>query len=121
LVSYVGEIPFVFGNANFENRQKLIRGVQTQLASTSNGNISVQMQRYVGDEGYYVWHCENQGGNSQYRQLFYIFYLNDVEGGETEILFNPEKSFLGVYIYKGYYRDVYNILKEFKGVIEIID
>jgi hypothetical protein len=21
---------------------------------------------------------------------------------------NPEKSFLGVYIYKGYYRDVYN-------------
>jgi hypothetical protein len=91
LVSYVGEIPFMFGNANFENRQKLIRSVQTQLASTSNGNISVQMQRYVGDEGYYVWHCENQGGNSQFRQLFYIFYLNDVEGGETEILFNPEK------------------------------
>jgi hypothetical protein len=91
LVSYVGEIPFVFGNANFENRQKLIRGVQTQLASTSNGNISVQMQRYVGDEGYYVWHYENQGGNSQSRQLFYIFYLKDVEGGETEILFNPQK------------------------------
>jgi hypothetical protein len=91
LVRYVGEIPFMFGNANFENRQRLIRGVQTQLASTSNGNISVQMQRYVGEEGYYVWHYENQGGNSQSRQLFYIFYLNDVEGGETEILFNPEK------------------------------
>jgi len=91
LVKYVGEIPFMFENANSENRQKLIRSVQTQLASTSNGNISVQMQRYVGDEGYYVWHCENQGGNSQHRQLFYIFYLNDVEGGEIEILFNPEK------------------------------
>ena len=91
LVKYAGEIPFIFENANFENRQKLIRGVQTQLASTSNGNISVQMQRYVGDEGYYVWHYENQGGNSQSRQLFYIFYLNDVEGGETEILFNAQK------------------------------
>jgi hypothetical protein len=43
------------------------------------------------------------------------------ESDNPNELWNPEKSFLGVYIYKGYYRDVYNILKEFKGVIEIID
>lgn len=91
LVSYTGEIPFFFGNTDFGSKQHLIRSVQTRLASSDKGNISVQMQRYIGDEGYYAWHCENQGGSSQNRQLFYIFYLNDVNGGETEILFNPEK------------------------------
>lgn len=43
------------------------------------------------------------------------------ESDNPSEFWNPEKSFLGVYIYKGYYRDVYNILKEFKGVFEIIE
>jgi len=91
LVNYVGENPFIFNNADPGSYQKLVREVQTRLFSSSNGNISVQMQRYIGDEGYYAWHYENQGGFSQSRQLFYIFYLNYVQGGETEILFNPQK------------------------------
>jgi hypothetical protein len=54
----------------------------------------MQMQRYIGGEGFYAWHRENYADNPTMskREMFYIIYLNDVEeSGETEFLFNPMK------------------------------
>jgi Rps23 Pro-64 3,4-dihydroxylase Tpa1-like proline 4-hydroxylase len=52
----------------------------------------MQMQRYIDDQGYYAWHHENEGGTTAKRELFFIYYLNDVDnGGETEFKFNPKK------------------------------
>jgi Rps23 Pro-64 3,4-dihydroxylase Tpa1-like proline 4-hydroxylase len=52
------------------------------------------VQRYIQNEGKYVYHNDFHidKKNNMYRQLTYVFYLNDViEGGETEF-FNGEIS-----------------------------
>jgi hypothetical protein len=51
----------------------------------------MQMQRYIDDQGYYAWHHEHEGGTKAKRELFFIYYLNDVDGGETEFKFNQQK------------------------------
>lgn len=43
------------------------------------------IQRYKPGEGYYEWHCEAAGLNSNNRIMAWMVYLNDVqEGGGTE-------------------------------------
>jgi hypothetical protein len=48
------------------------------------------LQRYKPGEGYYAWHCENNGPGpiSKDRVLAWMIYLNDVPDGGTE--FNYE-------------------------------
>lgn len=54
---------------------------------------TINLQRYVADEGGYpAWHCElyptRQDDDPMYRLLLWTIYLNDgFEGGETEFLF----------------------------------
>jgi hypothetical protein len=43
------------------------------------------VQRYIKNEGKYVYHNDFHSEKDKYRIISYIFYLNDVvEGGETE-------------------------------------
>jgi predicted house-cleaning noncanonical NTP pyrophosphatase (MazG superfamily) len=43
------------------------------------------VQRYIQNEGKYLYHNDFHQENNKYRVVSYIFYLNDVvEGGETE-------------------------------------
>jgi hypothetical protein len=51
----------------------------------------MQIQRYIGDQGFHSWHHENNGGNSSKRELAFLYYLNNVDEGETEIKYNPQK------------------------------
>ena len=47
----------------------------------------MQIQKTMPSQGYHVWHCERNSGNSNNRVLSWILYLNDVEdGGETEFI-----------------------------------
>jgi len=48
---------------------------------TENFNI----QRYLPNQGYHIYHTERDGLNSSLRHLTFMTYLNDVsEGGQTE-------------------------------------
>jgi hypothetical protein len=50
-------------------------------------HLNCKFQRTRPGEGYHDWHFEN-GGDSAYRKLVTMLYLNDVaEGGETEFLY----------------------------------
>jgi len=50
-------------------------------------HLNCKFQRTKPGEGYHTWHYENSG-DSRYRKLVTMLYLNDVEeGGETEILY----------------------------------
>lgn len=93
-VDYVGKFPMMSRTAKHETEMSLVRTVNAKLASISNGRPHMQMQRYIGGEGFYAWHRENysdEPGMAK-REMFYILYLNDVEAaGETEFLFNPQK------------------------------
>ena len=49
-------------------------------------HLNCKFQRTKPGEGYHTWHYENSG-DSRYRKLVTMLYLNDVEeGGETEFL-----------------------------------
>ena len=49
-------------------------------------HLNCKFQRTKPGEGYHTWHYENSG-DSHYRKLVTMLYLNDVEeGGETEFL-----------------------------------
>lgn len=93
-VDYVGKFPMISKTANHKTEMSLIRTVNAKLASISNGIPHMQIQRYIGEEGFYVWHRENYSENPLMakREMFYIIYLNDVDSaGETEFLFNSHK------------------------------
>ena len=50
-------------------------------------HLNCKFQRTKPGEGYHTWHYENSG-DSRYRKLVTMLYLNDVEeGGETEFLY----------------------------------
>lgn len=52
------------------------------------GLSSYNMQRYLPEEGFYSWHCENIGSGSSLNRCFvWMIYLNDVEDGGTEFLY----------------------------------
>ena len=41
--------------------------------------------------GYHMFHCENAEWNTNNRMLVWMVYLNDVEGGETEFIYQGTK------------------------------
>ena len=90
LVDYLEYNDFPVLSSNFSSKSSAVRTAQTCFMSGNNGNPHIQMQRYVGGEGYYAWHHENEGGNTSNRELFYIYYLNTLNTGGTEIKYNPQ-------------------------------
>jgi len=51
-----------------------------------------QVQRYIKNEGFYVYHNDFRVDKEKYRILTFLFYLNDVEeGGETEFFYGNVK------------------------------
>lgn len=91
LVDYLRKNPFCYTNASYSSDLSLIATAGMNFGSFNNGNPHMQMQRYIDHQGYHAWHHENEGGSTAKRELFYIYYLNDVIGGETEFKFNPLK------------------------------
>ncbi len=53
---------------------------------------SFNMQKYNPGEGFYGWHCERTGKKEYInRMLVWMIYLNDVEDGGTEFLYQNHK------------------------------
>lgn len=75
------------------------------------GIHSYNMQRYLPGEGFYIWHCENSGGvNSINRCFAWMIYLNDVDDGGTEFLYQNhiEKAEVGKFvIWPAYYTHIH--------------
>ena len=58
-----------------------------------NYNIkgNVKIQKYNPNEGFYNWHFENDGlGENGKRHLVFMTYLNDVDDGGTEFLYQKK-------------------------------
>ncbi len=91
LVDYLGKFPFIQINSSYSSMSSLVRTAQLSFMSSNNTIPHMQIQRYTDGQGYHTWHHENHGGNTSKRELAFIYYLNDVEGGETEMLYNPVK------------------------------
>lgn len=91
LVDYLGKFPFIQINSSYSSMSSLVRTAQLAFMSSNNTIPHMQIQRYTDGQGYHTWHHENHGGNTSKRELAFIYYLNDVEGGETEMLYNPVK------------------------------
>lgn len=89
-IEYLRQNPFCFMNATFRSEASLVRTASSWFSPANNGIPHIQMQRYIGDQGYYLWHFENEGGFTSRRDLFFIYYLNDVKGGSTEFKFNSQ-------------------------------
>jgi hypothetical protein len=95
LVEYNENTPWIWRRqGDFSSKLSLVRSVQNRFTASSNGNHHMQMQRYIGDEGYYAWHFENylEYDLMRNRQMAFMWYLNDLEsGGETEFKFQKTK------------------------------
>lgn len=92
LVEYIEQNSFMTITGGFASKASAVRTAQSCYMAGNNGQPHMQMQRYIDDQGYYAWHHENEGGLTSKRELFFIYYLNDVDnGGETEFKFNSEK------------------------------
>ena len=50
------------------------------------------LQKYEPGEGYKNWHCERNGLKDQTRCLVFMTYLNDVEDGGTEFMYQKITS-----------------------------
>jgi hypothetical protein len=90
LVDYIEQNDFPVLSNNFSSKSSAVRTAQTCFMSGNNNFPHIQMQRYIGGEGYYAWHHENEGGNTDKRELFYIYYLNTLNSGGTEFKYNPQ-------------------------------
>ena len=92
LVDYIEQNTFMTITGEFSTKASAVRTAQSCYMVSNNGQPHMQIQRYIDDQGYYAWHHENEGGFTSKRELFFIYYLNDVEhGGETQFKFNPLK------------------------------
>lgn len=96
LVDYIRLNPFIVRtlDLSFSSDLSLIRTCQGRFAATSKGLAHMQMQRYIDKEGYHAWHYENEvtDENMNMRQMAFMWYLNDVNGGgETEFKFQKAK------------------------------
>ena len=91
LIDYLGKFPFLHMNSSYSSISSLVRTAQLAFMSSNNAIPHMQIQRYIGNQGYHTWHHENHGGDTSKRELAFIYYLNDVDGGETEMLYNPIK------------------------------
>ena len=90
-VDYLGKFPFIFMNSEYSSQSSLIRTAQLAFMSSNNSTPHMQIQRYINDQGFHSWHHENQGGDMGKRELAFLYYLNDVDEGETEMKYNPQK------------------------------
>jgi hypothetical protein len=90
LVDYIEQNDFPVLSNNFSSKSSAVRTAQTCFMSGNNNFPHIQMQRYIGGEGYYAWHHENEGGNTDKRELFYIYYLNTLNSGGTEFKYNSQ-------------------------------
>lgn len=91
LVDYIEQNSFMTITGGFASKASAVRTAQSCYMASNNGQPHMQIQRYIDDQGYYAWHHENEGGSTSKRELFFIYYLNDVDGGETEFKFNQQK------------------------------
>lgn len=92
LVEYVRQNPFIFIDSKFSSDVSLIRSVHGMFTASNQFNPHMQMQRYISNDGFYTWHhewSEDITSGMNYRQLFFIYYLNDVNGGSTDFAYNP--------------------------------
>lgn len=91
LIEYVRANPFIFMDSKFSSEISLIRSVHGMFTASNMFRPHMQMQRYISNDGFYTWHHEwseetNSGMN--FRQLFFIYYLNTVDGGSTDFAYN---------------------------------
>tara|TARA_Y100001963_G_scaffold40086_1_gene56127 strand:+ start:394 stop:1002 length:609 start_codon:yes stop_codon:yes gene_type:complete len=54
-------------------------------------DLNIKIQRTVPGQGYHIWHCEHDGVAHGKRLFLVILYLNEVEGGETEFLYQHKR------------------------------
>jgi prolyl 4-hydroxylase len=52
----------------------------------------INIQRYLPNQGFKVWHCERAGIGSTSRCLVFMTYLNDVKNGGTEFKYQNLKT-----------------------------
>ena len=90
LVTYLESNPFIVSGEGFNSNSSKFRTAQSAFSISNNNNPHIQIQRYIGDEGYFTWHHENEGGNSSKRELFFIYYLNTLNSGGTEFKYNKQ-------------------------------
>jgi len=90
LVNYIDTNPFMVVGEGFSSNISKFRTAQSAYSISNNGTPHIQMQRYIGDEGYFAWHHENEGGTSSKRELFFIYYLNTLKSGGTEFKYNKQ-------------------------------
>ena len=50
-----------------------------------------KIQKYLPNEGFFKWHFEEDGGGDDQRHLVFMTYLNDVDNGGTEFLYQDKK------------------------------
>lgn len=91
LVEYIKNNPYMIMVENFTSVESLISTAHSLFSVSGGHKPHLQMQRYIGNEGYYAWHYENEGGDTADRELFFIYYLNTIDNGHTEIMFNRQK------------------------------
>jgi len=61
---------------------------QATNVSTFSLENNIQIQHYKPNEGFYDWHFENAGyDKNAKRHLVFMTYLNDVENGGTDFLY----------------------------------
>ena len=62
------------------------------LIAEYNITEGINLQKYEPGEGYKNWHCERNGLKDQTRCLVFMTYLNDVENGGTEFMYQKITS-----------------------------
>jgi len=73
-------------------RKYLIKYTYANEAAKFNVFDNVKIQHYKPQEGFYKWHCENNGEiHTIQRHLVFMTYLNDVEDGGTEFYYQNLK------------------------------
>lgn len=87
---YLETNPFIVAGEGFSSNTAKIRAAQSCFGISNNGAPHIQMQRYIGGEGYFAWHHENEGGTTSKRELFFIYYLNTLRNGGTEFKYNNQ-------------------------------
>jgi len=95
LVEYNRKFPWIWrADDDFSSELSLVRSVQNRFSASHGENHHMQIQRYLGSEGYFAWHYENYVTVEKMnkREMAFMWYLNDVqEGGETEFKFQKLK------------------------------
>jgi hypothetical protein len=87
---YLETNPFIVAGDQFTSNTAKIRAAQSCFGISNDGAPHIQMQRYIGGEGYFAWHHENEGGTTAKREMFFIYYLNTLKTGATEFKYNKQ-------------------------------